>query len=275
MSTPRDGATWVLEHWDSLSKTMLENILSLKTPREVQIAEKFASVPIPNWIVEPVPAETERRSKRKRVQKDKVVYSVEIEEKQEFFEVLKKKYDGTWHISWLYTEDNIEDILRGKKKDRIPIMPGCAVHSTHTQQDFEPTPDVKECPEVSIVGNFNLDKQTLEVDERYRQTIDQMRGFLARGAGDRAFMWREIAWMAHPVVDTLQTFQIDPEHNKICDVCGHTRTVSYCVKVGEKSYYVGSECMQVVSSVIDVVRAYNDPIAYNIAMEELSEFYEN
>lgn len=267
--SPRKVVQWCAENWDFLDSDTLEMLLGLRTAHELELAQTFAPFEIPRWFL---PAEMSVRTAPK-------VYRVEIDGSPAYF-VLRERSGARWRVEWLYTEENLRDLdlhvhRAARPSRRRELMPGCAVTSTHTQDDFDPE-GADACPELSVVGHYDMDRQRLTLDRTYLQCLDLIEACLARGAGDRAKQWAAGVWMAHGAVNELEVAEIEPLHGRRCDVCNLRRTVTYRLSVGQPPKmhrYVGAECMQALQAAIDVVTSYNDVDAREEAADRLQRLH--
>jgi hypothetical protein len=201
----------------------------------------------------------------------KVYKKVVIDGIINYFEILKKHANDEWSIRWFYTEENL--LETNENSNRETLYSGCVVSSTHVQHDFY-TENIEDAPELSVVGHFDLDKNQVLLDDQYEYCIKRMKTFLARGGGEMADKWTEIAWYAHKELDEIYITKMRrPVHEKICGICGLPRTVSYKISAKESTYTVGCDCAGLFEAATEVVRNYNNPEQREDCLKILAEIH--
>lgn len=275
METTKAVLKWVEKNFSNLTPEILQNLQSLETPREWEIASKFSSLDLPEWIVE---HEQKMRTKRRLIDEEEIddmPYRVKIDGKYEYFRTLQQQTDGSYTIAWFYDETSLEN-LKFKRDDpsRMPLMPGCFVTSNHFQDNFV-MENTEIAPEISIVGSVDLDKKTIDLYPKYLNCMRVLKTVLARGGGEKADVWSERVWESHRAVKNLFVEDISPLANYTCSVCNLKRTVSSKVRIGEKTFSVGCECMEIVDAALRIVKTYNHDEYYTEAMDELTYHLED
>jgi hypothetical protein len=274
MESTKAVLKWVEKNWSKLTPEILQNLQSLETPREWEIASKFSSFEIPEWCVEP---KQKKRAKRRLIdeEEDDVPYRVKIDGKYEYFRVVNQDDDGMYTIAWFYDETSLDKLkLKRGKTARMPLMPGCFVTSNHLQENFS-MENTEMAPGISIVGSLDVDKKTVELDSKYLNCMRVLKTVLARGGGETADAWSERVWEGHRAVNNLSVEDISPVANHTCSVCNLKRTVSSNIRIGEATYSVGCECMEIVNAALRVVKTYNNEEYYIEAMDELTYHLED